>query len=74
MLARWRRARELTTTWVPDAGHEAMRDLIRLRGVVRRVVTRPRVCGVGDRHDVQGEFTDRANWSGSSKPGGTRCA
>jgi transposase len=42
MLARLHRAGELTAVWVPDAGHEAMRDLIRLRGVVRHVVTRTR--------------------------------
>ena len=35
MLARLLRAGELTAVWVPDADHEAMRDLIRLRSVVR---------------------------------------
>ena len=30
MLARLHRAGELTEVWVPDAGHEAMRDLVRL--------------------------------------------
>jgi transposase len=30
-LARLRRAEELTAVWVPDAAHEAMRDLIRAR-------------------------------------------
>lgn len=42
MLARLHRAGELTPVWVPDADHEAMRDLIRLRSVVRQVVTRAR--------------------------------
>ena len=42
MLARLNRAGELTPVWVPDADHEAMRDLIRLRSVVRQVVTRAR--------------------------------
>src|SRR5258707_10816756 len=42
MLARLHRAGELTPVWVPDADHEAMRDLIRLRGAVRQVVTRAR--------------------------------
>jgi transposase len=42
MLARLHRAGELTPVWVPDADHEAMRDLIRLRGVVRQIVTRAR--------------------------------
>src|SRR5450759_787178 len=31
MLARLHRAGELTPVWVPNADHEAMRDLIRLR-------------------------------------------
>ncbi len=31
MLARLLRADELTAVWVPDAGHEAMRDLVRAR-------------------------------------------
>jgi hypothetical protein len=30
-LARVRRAGELTTAWVPDAGHDAVRDLVRAR-------------------------------------------
>ena len=42
MLARLHRAGELTPVWVPDADHEAMRDLIRLRSVVRQIVTRTR--------------------------------
>jgi transposase len=42
MLARLHRAGELTPVWMPDADHEAMRDLIRLRGVVRQIVTRAR--------------------------------
>ena len=42
MLARLNRAGELTPVWVPDADHEAMRDLIRLRGAIRQVVTRAR--------------------------------
>ena len=42
MLARLHRAGELTPVWVPDADHEAMRDLIRLRSVVRQIVIRAR--------------------------------
>jgi transposase len=42
MLARLHRAGELTSVWVPDAAHEAMRDLIRLRSTVRQIVTRAR--------------------------------
>jgi transposase len=42
MLARLFRAGELTPVWVPDADHEAMRDLVRLRGVARQMVTKAR--------------------------------
>ncbi|MBM3575846.1 MAG: IS110 family transposase [Alphaproteobacteria bacterium] len=42
MLARLHRAGELTSVWVPDVSHEAMRDLIRLRSVVRQILTRAR--------------------------------
>ena len=42
MLARLHRAGELTPVWVPDADHEAMRDLVRLRSAVRQIVTRAR--------------------------------
>lgn len=42
MLARLNRAGELPPFWVPDTDHEAMRDLIQLRSVVRQVVTRAR--------------------------------
>jgi transposase len=31
MLAKLHRAGELTPIWIPDAGHEAMRDLVRVR-------------------------------------------
>jgi transposase len=33
-LARLLRAEELTAVWVPDAAHEAMRDLVRARGAI----------------------------------------
>jgi len=42
MLARLHRAGELTPIWVPEPEHEAMRDLIRLRDVVRELVMRAR--------------------------------
>ena len=42
MLARLLRAGELTSIWVPDSDHEAMRDLVRLRSAVRQVLTRAR--------------------------------
>ena len=37
MLAKLRRAGELTAVWVPDAAHEAMRDLVRARATAMRV-------------------------------------
>lgn len=42
MLARLHRAGELTEVWVPDAGHEAMRDLVRARATAARVLTKAR--------------------------------
>ena len=42
MLARLHRAGELTPVWVPDAAHEAMRDLVRARSTAARVLTKAR--------------------------------
>jgi transposase len=42
MLAKLHRAGELTAVWVPDAAHEAMRDLVRARGTAVRVLTKAR--------------------------------
>jgi len=42
MLARLHRAGELTSVWVPDAAHEAMRDLVRARATAGRVLTKAR--------------------------------
>jgi transposase len=42
MLARLHRAGELTSVWVPDASHEAMRDLVRGRFAAVRALTRYR--------------------------------
>src|SRR6201984_663215 len=41
-LAKLLRAEELTAIWVPDAAHEAMRDLIRARGVAAQDLARSR--------------------------------
>ena len=41
-LATLHRAGELTPVWVPDADHEAMRDLVRARGAAMRAVRRAR--------------------------------
>ncbi len=42
MLAKLHRAGELTAVWVPDAAHEAMRDLVRARATAVRVVGKAR--------------------------------
>ncbi len=42
MLAKLHRAGELTAVWVPDDGHEAMRDLIRARSTAVRVLGKGR--------------------------------
>ena len=41
-LARLHRAGELTAVWVPDAAHEAMRDLVRARDAAGRSLRRAR--------------------------------
>lgn len=41
-LARLLRSGELTAVWVPDAGHEALRDLVRARAACRRDQRRAR--------------------------------
>jgi transposase len=41
MLARLHRAGELTGVWVPDAVHEAMRDLVRARATATKVLSDP---------------------------------
>ena len=41
-LARNYRARDLTAVWVPDAGHEALRDLVRAREAAKRDQLRAR--------------------------------
>lgn len=42
MLAKLHRAGELTSVWVPDAAHEAMRDLVRARATAMRVAGKAR--------------------------------
>ncbi len=41
-LARLHRAGELTSVWVPDATHEAMRDLVRARATAAQALTKAR--------------------------------
>ena len=42
LLARLHRAGELTSVWVPDSAHEAMRDLVRARNTAKQSLTRAR--------------------------------
>jgi len=42
MLAKLHRAGELTAVWVPDAAHEAMRDLVRARATAGQVLAKAR--------------------------------
>src|SRR6201986_2976492 len=42
MLAKLHRAGELTAVWIPDAAHEAMRDLVRARATAGRVLAKAR--------------------------------
>lgn len=42
MLAKLHRCDELTAVWVPDAAHEAMRDLVRARATAMRVLGKAR--------------------------------
>ncbi len=54
-LARLLRAGELTAVWVPDATHEAMRDLVRARGagVADLLRCRQRIAGFLLRQDIR---------------------
>ena len=42
MLAKLHRAGELTSIWIPDGAHEAMRDLVRARATAARVLSKAR--------------------------------
>ena len=42
MLAKLDRAGELTAIWIPDATHEAIRDLVRARATAARVLSKAR--------------------------------
>jgi transposase len=66
-LARLHRAGELTAVWVPDAAHEAMRDLIRARTAAMEAVRRARqqLQGFLLRHDRI--FTGRTTWSSAHR-------
>ena len=53
MLAKLHRAGELTAIWIPDATHEAIRDLVRARATAGRVLSKARqhLQGFLLRHD-----------------------
>jgi transposase len=53
MLVKLHRAGELTPIWIPDAAHEAMRDLVRARATAVRAVSKARqhLQGFLLRHD-----------------------
>jgi len=53
MLAKLHRAGELTAIWIPDAAHEAIRDLVRARATAGRVLSKARqhLQGFLLRHD-----------------------
>lgn len=63
LLARLHRAGELTPVWVPDEGHEAMRDLVRARTAAMESLRRARqqLSGFLLRHDRV--FRMGCNWT-----------
>jgi transposase len=63
MLAKLHRAGELTAVWVPDRGHEAMRDLVRARATAVQVLGKARqhLQGFLLRHGRV--FTGRKGWT-----------
>ena len=63
-LARLHRAGELTGVWVPDAAHEAIRDLVRARDAAGRSLRRARqqLSGFLLRHDRS--YGGGKRWSG----------
>ncbi|MBP2316115.1 IS110 family transposase [Azospirillum soli] len=66
-LARLHRAGELTVIWVPDAAHEAMRDLVRARTAAMETVRRARqqLQGFLLRHNRI--FTGRCPWTAAHR-------
>jgi transposase len=64
-LARSLRAGDLTAVWVPDATHEALRDLVRVRECAKRDLTRARnrVSMFMLRHGWRRPAQLKTNWS-----------
>jgi transposase len=68
-LASCFRAGELTSVWVPDAAHEALRDLVRAREAAKQdqLRARHRLGKYLLRHGKRPSQTLRNTWSGSSE-------
>jgi len=66
-LARLLRAGELTAVWVPDEGHEAMRDLVRARAAAVETlrVHRQQVSALMLRHGRH--FARKTTWGGGCR-------
>lgn len=63
-VAKLHRAGELTAAWVPDAAHEAMRDLIRARaGAMRGIKARQHLQGFLLRHGRI--YPGKKDWTGA---------
>lgn len=65
ILAKLHRTGELTEVWVPDAAHEAMRDLVRARATAMRVACKARqhLQGLLLRHGRI--YPGRKGWTGA---------
>lgn len=65
MLAKLHRAGELTSVWIPDDAHEAMRDLIRARATAVRVLGKARqhLQGFFLRHERI--YPGKKGWTGA---------
>ena len=74
MLAKLHRAGELTPIWIPDAAHEAMRDLVRARATAGRVLSKARqhLQSFLLRHDQI--YRGARAWTLAYRAGSPRCA
>jgi transposase len=75
MLAKLHRAGELTPIWIPDAAHEAMRDLVRARATAVRVLSKARqhLQGFLLRHDRTYRGTRAGRLHLGDRPRGPAC-
>ena len=67
MLARLHWAGELTLVWVPDAAHEAMRDLVRARVMAMRVTGKARQYLQGFLLRYGRIHPDKKGWTGACR-------